>query len=40
MTEAAYKQKVCYDQHTLPPSFKTGDAVWLISPATHILDPK
>ena len=27
MTEAAHKQKVCYDQHASPCSFKTGDAV-------------
>ena len=37
MTEAANKQKVCYDQHASPPSFKTGDAVWLTSPTANIL---
>ena len=40
MREAAYKQKVYYDQHASPPSFKTGDAVWLALPATNIFGPK
>ena len=40
MTEAAYKQKLCYDQHTSVRSFKAGDAVWLASPTAGKLDPK
>ena len=39
MTEAAYKQKLCYDQHTSVHSFKAGDAVWLASPTAGKLDP-
>ena len=31
MTEAAHKQKLCYDQHTSVRSFKASDAVWLAS---------
>ena len=31
MTKAAHKQKLCYDQCTIPCSFKAGDAVWLTS---------
>ena len=40
MTEAAHKQKLCYDQHASSRSFKTGDAVWLTSPTAGKLDPK
>ena len=40
MTEAAHKQKLCYDQHASPRSFKTGDAMWLTSPTAGKLDPK
>ena len=40
MTEAAHKQKVCYDQYASPRSFKIGDAVWLTSPTAGKLDPK
>ena len=40
MTEAAHKQKVCYDQHASPHSFKIGDAVWLTSLTASKLDPK
>ena len=40
MSEATYKQTLCYDQHASPCSFKAGDAVWLASPTAGKLDPK
>ena len=40
MTEAAHKQKLCYDRHTTSRSFKCGDSVWLTSPTAGKLDPK
>ena len=40
MTEAAHKQKSCYDQRAIHRSFKTGDTVWLTSPIAGKLDPK
>ena len=40
MTEAAHKQKLCYDQRAIYRFFKTGDTVWLTSPITGKLDPK
>jgi len=40
ITEAAHKQKLCYDQHTTSCSFKRGDSVSLTSPTAGKLDPK
>lgn len=40
MTEAAHKQKLCYDWHSSPHSFKAGDAVWLTSLTAGKLNPK
>jgi len=40
MTEAAQKQKLCYDQHTTSRSFKPGDSVGLISLTAGKLDPR
>ena len=40
MTEAAHKQKLCYDWHASPHSFKAGDAVWLTSLTAGKLNPK
>jgi len=40
MTEAAHKQKLCYDQNTTSRSFTRGDSVWLTSPTAGKLDPK
>ena len=39
-TEAAHKQKLCYDQHASPYSFKAGNVVWLTLPTAGKLDPK
>lgn len=40
MTEAAHKQKLCFDQHASPRTFKIGDPVWLTVPTAGKLDPK
>ncbi len=40
LVEAAFHQKVTYDQHSLGRSFKIGDPVWLSVPTAGKLDPR